>query len=871
MNSQKKKISISNSENEFPELIITSLNKMISEEERNINIFQNFNSKILNSNIQKKKSVFDKFDQQEDNNYYNFKKVNTVQKLENKNLLQKIKYYFMLFAFYLQKNKLFLIVINICIFYCLFADYLRIMIFRKAFDIFFDVFLILCIFIFLIEMIVYLITEKKYFLSFYFTLDVITLVFLFFDITFLADKIFYSNNEITQVSIITLEFSKIVRIIRLIRVLKFFKMKNYDKSLKKNSKVMDKKMGLKKNVQKESKITKILKNLNIKRMIILILIMLIIIPFFNIEIWTSKREIKSLYKASFLLPNFIEFPSKKPENLKKLKSRFKENNLELIKLNIQSITNYENTTELSKLRISEKRIYKSEITYKKNKYQITLIYSQRKKAVIQALLDFINMIFISFLLIISIRSLNKNFSLLILNPLERMIAKIKDVSENPLRALKNNYMENNVKEMNETLVIEKAINKISELLILGFGQAGCKIITHFLFDPDKDFDQIIPGEKTFAIFGFCDIRNFTDATEILLEDVMVFVNQIAEIVHSSVDYYGGAANKNIGDAFLLVWKLIYKEKKGIKEINNKKELENIKKNNINQQIAELSLLSFIDIVIKINTDKEMLNYRKNKELSTKIPNYKVKMGFGLHVGWAIEGAIGSRFKIDASYLSPNVNMASRLEAATKQFKKLILFTGDLFDMFQTPNLIKRTRHIDTITVKGSSVPVKLYTVDLNEKKLKIEIEKKNQFEDFSNFERIELQEKNFFGNKKNLLKIKKNNIKSFEISKNNFLEKSKAYKTFEKDEEMISNKIKKNNFRNIFDFENENFEKFKVFFNFGLDCYLNGKWKRAKKFFDKAFLLVEDDGPCEVLYNFIKENNFQAPDDWKGFRCLNEK
>ena len=41
---------------------------------------------------------------------------------------------------------------------------------------------------------------------------------------------------------------------------------------------------------------------------------------------------------------------------------------------------------------------------------------------------------------------------------------------------------------------------------------------------------------------------------------MVFVNTIAEIVHSSVDRYGGAANKNIGDAFLLVWKLIYESK-----------------------------------------------------------------------------------------------------------------------------------------------------------------------------------------------------------------------------------------------------------------------------------------------------------------------
>ena len=48
-----------------------------------------------------------------------------------------------------------------------------------------------------------------------------------------------------------------------------------------------------------------------------------------------------------------------------------------------------------------------------------------------------------------------------------------------------------------------------------------------------------------------------------------------------------------------------------------------------------------------------------------MPNYCVKMGFGLHVGWAIEGAIGSDFKIDASYLSLNVYLASQLEAATK--------------------------------------------------------------------------------------------------------------------------------------------------------------------------------------------------------------
>ena len=38
---------------------------------------------------------------------------------------------------------------------------------------------------------------------------------------------------------------------------------------------------------------------------------------------------------------------------------------------------------------------------------------------------------------------------------------------------------------------------------------------------------MLPGRKIMAIFGFCDIRNFTDATEVLQTGVMKFVNEIA--------------------------------------------------------------------------------------------------------------------------------------------------------------------------------------------------------------------------------------------------------------------------------------------------------------------------------------------------------
>lgn len=76
------------------------------------------------------------------------------------------------------------------------------------------------------------------------------------------------------------------------------------------------------------------------------------------------------------------------------------------------------------------------------------------------------------------------------------------------------------------------------------------------------------------------------------------------------------------------------------------------------------------------------------------------MGFGLHVGWAIEGAIGSEYKIDASYLSPNVNMASRLEAATRQFGVDFLLSENLYDLLTT-EMKAFCRNIDRVTVKGS--------------------------------------------------------------------------------------------------------------------------------------------------------------------------
>jgi class 3 adenylate cyclase len=149
---------------------------------------------------------------------------------------------------------------------------------------------------------------------------------------------------------------------------------------------------------------------------------------------------------------------------------------------------------------------------------------------------------------------------------------------------------------------------------------------------------------------------------------MLFVNEIGEIVHQTVDRYSGAANKNIGDAFLLVWKI----PEGDHVKDHKTNEFSVKICSRVNQLADMTLISFLLLVSGLKKSRKMIKYNTHKGLNERMPGYEVKLGLGLHMGYAIEGAIGSYYKIDASYLSSHVRMAERLEGATKHFTVPVL-------------------------------------------------------------------------------------------------------------------------------------------------------------------------------------------------------
>ena len=249
------------------------------------------------------------------------------------------------------------------------------------------------------------------------------------------------------------------------------------------------------------------------------------------------------------------------------------------------------------------------------------------------------------------------------------------------------------------------ILRIGSLMKVGFGSAGVEIIRNSL-ERGQSKNMLIlssQGSTVSCIFLFSDIRQFTGATECLQEEVFVFTNRIAAVVHSICHSYGGSANKNVGDAFLLSWLLEDETRKGGARVRpmsgHGQRSSDTFTAKTNQ--ADKALLSVVKICISLYHDKyyiETMSDNAREALLAKLAKRKgpvVQMGFGLHAGKAVQGAIGSQRKIDATYVSESVERAEFLESSTKKYG-LNMLMSDNFHRLLHPSNRRRCRKIDQI-------------------------------------------------------------------------------------------------------------------------------------------------------------------------------
>jgi len=319
---------------------------------------------------------------------------------------------------------------------------------------------------------------------------------------------------------------------------------------------------------------------------------------------------------------------------------------------------------------------------------------------------------------------------------------------------------------------------------------------------------------------------------------MAFVNQIAEIVHGVVDEYHGAPNKNSGDSFMVIWRcdwvLTPEQAQQSSQTQEEKQLALRK----TSHYAEMAIVAFVKIMAGVHSSQVLAEYRDHPGLQQRIHKYRVELGFGLHYGWAIEGAIGSEFKIDASYLSPNVNIATQLESFTRYFGSYFLMSESVIDLV-SKGMAQKCRLIDRLQIPGSKVPMRVYSLDLNPHNLAVEVP---------------------LNDGEHVVWTKRQRFKVRQVLESQKLEKLSCSITqvFEDCEDVQTMRLRYS-------------ERFFQIYGMGYHNYIAGEWKVASKLFteSRSMLGVYEDGPSMALLNFMHESDYTAPPGWLGYRALN--
>jgi class 3 adenylate cyclase len=177
---------------------------------------------------------------------------------------------------------------------------------------------------------------------------------------------------------------------------------------------------------------------------------------------------------------------------------------------------------------------------------------------------------------------------------------------------------------------------------------------------------------------FSDIRSYTAISEGLsCGGVFDLLNAYFAMTNPIIDANGGIIDKYIGDAILSVF----------------------------PNSPDGALRS----VIAINRELQAFNEARRKNGESDILT-----GTGIHFGNVDLGTVGDGTRLQATVIGDAVNLASRLESATKVFSVRVLMSEAALARLETPSEF-HLRRIDTVRVKGKEQPIDLYEVfDLDE-------------------------------------------------------------------------------------------------------------------------------------------------------------
>ena len=185
------------------------------------------------------------------------------------------------------------------------------------------------------------------------------------------------------------------------------------------------------------------------------------------------------------------------------------------------------------------------------------------------------------------------------------------------------------------------------------------------------------GESLTATILFSDIRSFTSISEKM--DAKSLVSLLNEYFTEMVDvviHEDGVVDKYIGDAIMAVFGAPVTKPD--------------------------DALHAVRAAVGMRKALESLN---EKLVKRGMP--PIKTGIGIHTGEVVAGNIGSEKRMEYTVIGDAVNLASRLESATKELGAPVLISDDTYQLVKDH---VEARAVKEITVKGREQPVMTYEI-----------------------------------------------------------------------------------------------------------------------------------------------------------------
>jgi adenylate cyclase len=204
-------------------------------------------------------------------------------------------------------------------------------------------------------------------------------------------------------------------------------------------------------------------------------------------------------------------------------------------------------------------------------------------------------------------------------------------------------------------------------------------VAGLLVNERGEFEKRLGGQRQEVVVLFCDIRGFTKWSEKVGPDMLVaqwneYLTEMVEIIQNE----DGTVQKYLGDALMAAW------------------------GDVRAQPATESSRHAVRTGLRMRDALQKLNAAWLVQPGRE----QLAFGIGINHGHGLVGRIGHPRRQEFTVMGDPVNLAARLESATKQYRQVILVGESIYEMTRDQFYY---RLVDKALLQGVSSPVLIYT------------------------------------------------------------------------------------------------------------------------------------------------------------------